>query len=346
MDSVDSITAASIEPPEPPGKGQRSVGRLLAPVIATCAFFFFVLADIVGVSFPNLLISFAFSLVIFVMFGGKNRTIERMLAFPLDRARAFEVRNSAFTLNLGVGGPGDKAGKHRGIFSDLDDKPELSNLLSVLERKRGRAVDLLEESSRRAGMYLIVGTLISLSGICFFLVVSWDYISSIGVGIPTSLALASNAAERFWSDARTYYAILVPMVVAFLPKITVLIVVQVIANFFLRQYKSYVEQSRYFDRIARRCEAEIVSFLVRFYYKDRKEMLEYAALQDIDKQIDIVRGAERSVLAARLDQIEQNDLPLVTDVYERTARNVFGRWLNSKPTSNQPQAGSSPAPER
>ena len=201
---------------------------------------------------------------------------------------------------------------HIEYISD-DDAPSLKSVVTVLERKRGRAVELISQSSATANSYLIFGTLMSCVGIVFFLFMAWNIVSDIDLAPIKTEEILARIAKLFLD---------------FVPKVAVLAIVQITANFFLKQYKIYSEQARYYDRVARRCESEIVSFLVKYHFSNKRDLLDFAAIQDIDKQIDVLKPDERFAFDARRSEIEQGDLPLVTEVYTKLLNGMFERFFS------------------
>lgn len=101
-------------------------------------------------------------------------------------------------------------------------------LLSAFTRK---SEELCERVYTRAGVYLIVGVFISVGGLAFF------YIRSL------SLPSGSDLLDR---------------VLTLLPAFGVLFFIEFVALFFLRQYRSAMDDFRYYDAIRRHREENLV----------------------------------------------------------------------------------------
>jgi hypothetical protein len=94
-----------------------------------------------------------------------------------------------------------------------------------------RTSDLTQKIYARAGVYLLVGVVISFFGLAFFYVRSRD--------VPTS----GDYLDRF---------------LALLPGFGILFFIEFVAFFFLRQYRSAMDEFRYFDAVRRNREENLV----------------------------------------------------------------------------------------
>ena len=61
-----------------------------------------------------------------------------------------------------------------------------------------------------------------------------------------------------------------------LPRLLMLIFIQVLAGFFLRQYRTSMEDFRYYDLVLRQREAQLLSYILRKQTGDKKAILTFA----------------------------------------------------------------------
>ncbi|MBI5557030.1 MAG: hypothetical protein HY885_05285 [Deltaproteobacteria bacterium] len=136
-----------------------------------------------------------------------------------------------------------------------DSKPQ-EILVALIESSKG----LSDRIFTRAGVYLIVGVLIAFSGLGFF------YLQTVGLRDLSSSDIpktaVSLAAHQLGSLA---------------PRFGILFFIEFIAFFFLRQYKSAMEEFRYFEAVQRKREESFA--LVRF-------------MKEEDGKVDITRLLE------------------------------------------------------
>ncbi|MCP4254043.1 MAG: hypothetical protein GY775_11665 [Candidatus Scalindua sp.] len=99
---------------------------------------------------------------------------------------------------------------------------------------------------RRAGVYLLIGVLIAFSGLVFFY---------------------SQTNKNFHSDASSPLG----MLMSYGPRFGILFFIEFVAFFFLRQYKSAMDEFRYYEAIKRNREENLA--LIRFA-KEQKEKVD------------------------------------------------------------------------
>ena len=115
-----------------------------------------------------------------------------------------------------------------------------------------RTSDITTRIYNRAGVYLFVGVVISFTGLAFFYVrtaqTSYDYKLEIESQTSTGKQLREESSVK---DA-------VGRLVVLLPGFGILFFIEFIAFFFLRQYRSAMDEFRYFDAIRRNREENLV----------------------------------------------------------------------------------------
>jgi hypothetical protein len=94
-----------------------------------------------------------------------------------------------------------------------------------------------------------------------------------------------------------------------------LLFIQVLAGFFLRQYRSSMEEFRYYEAVLRHREAQHLSYAIRDKMADKKALMYFA--NDLLKERDfgtLTRGKTTTMLEAQ--RAESNEF---LSLYERLA---------------------------
>ena len=113
---------------------------------------------------------------------------------------------------------------------------------------------------RRANVQLFAGALIGLLGLVAFFALESAFSES---DMPELKGVWQMAAWRFLET---------------LPRITVLVFIELMAGFFLRQYRIAMEEYRYFEKSFREQELLRVSYLIRRDHSERSELLKLSHL--------------------------------------------------------------------
>lgn len=167
-----------------------------------------------------------------------------------------------------------------------------------------RSQDAARVAQRRPNALLFVGTIVAVSGLLFFVLTLPG--SRLGILIPEN---TNVTAQDFWSAG-----------LQLLPRLLMLIFIQVLAGFFLRQYRSSMEDFRYYESVLRHREAQYLSYTLRKHLNDKKALLKFS--DDIlkDQQFGLLaRGQTTASLEAQ--RAEANEFG---SLYERFA-NLFAR---------------------
>ena len=130
-------------------------------------------------------------------------------------------------------------------ISEMD--PSLANGKALLAYQCWQYKEFSERIFNRSGVYLLLGSVIAIVGVVFF---SMDRISFPG-GIDLAAAI-------MW----------------ILPHFGVLFFIELIAFFFLRQYRAALDEYRYYERILRSREEALLAYLVIEASDDRSSLLE------------------------------------------------------------------------
>lgn len=126
-----------------------------------------------------------------------------------------------------------------------------------------RSSEALKAAQRRPNALLLVGTTVAMAGLLFFILTLPDFgfvdVSASGA----SPAQPEELTERL---------------LTLLPRLLMLIFIQVLAGFFMRQYRVSMEELRYYEAILRERESQRLSFHIMSNHKEK-------ILQDFAKSI-------------------------------------------------------------
>jgi hypothetical protein len=143
-------------------------------------------------------------------------------------------------------------------------------------------------AQRRPNALLFIGTIIALVGLVFFFVT----LPGAGRGlivVQTASGQANPGHEDFWSSG-----------IQLLPRLLMLVFIQVLAGFFLRQYRASMEDFRYYESILRHREAQYLSYVLRKQSGDRKSMALFAKEIMEDRPLGMLaRGQTTTTLEAQ-----------------------------------------------
>jgi hypothetical protein len=112
----------------------------------------------------------------------------------------------------------------------------------LLRAMTKRSEKLARDASRRSNIHLLLGASVGLSGLLFFYFMSGPKFLP-PVQSATSEAIVGNLANA-------------------LPRVTILIFVELMAMFFLKQYRAAMEEFRYYEEVLRHREATEFAYLV------------------------------------------------------------------------------------
>jgi hypothetical protein len=150
-------------------------------------------------------------------------------------------------------------------------------------------------AQRRPNALLFIGTIIALVGLIFF------FVTLPGAGrfsavLPTGTGQVSATPEDFWSSG-----------LQLLPRLVMLVFIQVLAGFFLRQYRASVEDFRYYESILRHREAQYLSYVLRKKTDDKKSLVSFAREIMEDRPLGILTERETTT-TLEAKRIERSEL--------------------------------------
>jgi len=177
------------------------------------------------------------------------------------------------------------------------DDAEL-NFLTYLSRSQEAA----RTAQRRPNALLFFGTFVALVGLVFFVVTLPG--SKYGLLLPGE---AAPTSQDVWATT-----------LQLAPRLLMLIFIQVLAGFFLRQYRTSMEDFRYYESVLRQREAQLLSYILRKQTGDKKAILSFAKEIMEPDQIGIL-GRGQTTAALEAERLAKNEF---MTLYEKMAELV------------------------
>ncbi|EIJ0971243.1 hypothetical protein LH716_004343 [Vibrio vulnificus] len=110
--------------------------------------------------------------------------------------------------------------------------------LEQMQKLAKSSKEISEGLYTRAGVYLFIGVIIAFSGLAFFYI---ETAKSVGTNAPTETAISSSSSLLLMA-----------------PKFGILFFIEMVAFFFLRQYREAMDEYRYYESIKRKREENLV----------------------------------------------------------------------------------------
>jgi hypothetical protein len=105
-----------------------------------------------------------------------------------------------------------------------------------------------------------------------------------------------------------------------------LIFIQVLAGFFLRQYRTSMEDFRYYESVLRHREAQHLSYILRRQLNDKKSLQSFADEILKDPKVGLLtKGQTTTILEAQ--RTAENE---IATFYERVADVIFKKAASGK----------------
>ena len=180
---------------------------------------------------------------------------------PLERVRLlFDRRGSAFEYFAAT----QVRATHDRVGSPGEAAPARHNSLSLLQQMADESDSIAEKIYTRAGVYLLFGVMIAFSGLGFF------YMETRLAGAMPSPAVLQGKANEEAAQILSHRAERTPleavasMMSPLLGRMGVLFFIELVAFFFLRQYRAAMDEYRYFEAIKRRREENLATATLLF----------------------------------------------------------------------------------
>ncbi|ELJ8534945.1 hypothetical protein RUK86_003394 [Vibrio cholerae] len=110
--------------------------------------------------------------------------------------------------------------------------------LEQMQKLAKSSKEISEGLYTRAGVYLFIGVIIAFSGLAFFYI---ETAKGVGINTPAETAISSSSSLLLMA-----------------PKFGILFFIEMVAFFFLRQYREAMDEYRYYESIKRKREENLV----------------------------------------------------------------------------------------
>jgi hypothetical protein len=163
-----------------------------------------------------------------------------------------------------------------------------------------RSTDAMDSAKRRPNALILAGTVIAFVGLVFFILT----LPGSRYGFLDVTPQGTKSTGDFWGSA-----------IELLPRLLMLLFIQVLAGFFLRQYRSSMEEFRYYEAVLRHREAQYLSYLIRDKMNNKGAIMHFA--DDLMKERafgTLAHGHTTTALEAQ--RAESNEF---LSLYERLA---------------------------
>jgi hypothetical protein len=193
---------------------------------------------------------------------------------------------------------------HRKSVSGPPADAEQAEPTEAIEKNFSNYIARSQEATRiaqkRPNALLFVGTIIAAAGLIFFVMT----LPGSRYGFLDATPAGADLKTDFWAS-----------MVQLVPRLLMLIFIQVLAGFFLRQYRSSMEDFRYYESVLRHREAQYLSYTLRKKMDDKKALLKFAEELLTPQEIGVLaKGRTTTVLEA-----QRNELNEFSTLYEKFA---------------------------
>ena len=219
------------------------------------------------------------------------------------------------------------------IALDVSREGQFDIVTTEFQQYMYRSRTAASTAQRRPNALLFAGTVIALLGLVFFIAtLPGSIFGSIGTG-PERISLPDVAATQVPQVHDVWASTL-----QLLPRLFMLIFIQVLAGFFLRQYRVSMEDFRYYESILRHREAQYLSYVLRRLMEDKKSMTSYAKEIMQDRALGtLARGQTTTTLEAQ--RTERNEfasvLEVVADFASAAKNRVTGQSHGHEPSKRK-----------
>jgi hypothetical protein len=150
-------------------------------------------------------------------------------------------------------------------------------------------------AQRRPNALLFIGTIIAVLGLLFFILTLPG--SRFGI-LPSEVQAAQASLPAEQSTSHDFLQLL--------PRLLMLVFIQLLAGFFLKQYRASMEDFRYYESILRHREAQYLSYVLRKKSEDKKSLVSFAKEIMEDRPLGMLaKGQTTTTLEAQ--RIERNE---------------------------------------
>lgn len=176
-----------------------------------------------------------------------------------------------------------------------------------------RSHEAFSTAQGRPNALLFVGTTIAIVGLVFFILTLPGFVLSFTPGALST----GDLAQRF---------------LELTPRLLMLVFIQLLAGFFLRQYRSAMEEVRYYEAILRHRESQFMSYLIR---RSSGGSLDDFSNHLLEQRDFLKVKAGESTLVLEANKSEVNEFQGIIDAISSLGRSV--------PRGSSPKRKSRPA---
>jgi hypothetical protein len=215
---------------------------------------------------------------------------------PLEFLRQSRLRSQRPSSVINIGGDylgGPLPGTEPTQTGQLNGSPAATVPAHALLLEYARSSRQLAKSIYgRAGVYLLVGVLVAFSGLAFF--------------------YAQTGALTATPDIGAFFLVLAP-------KFGILFFIEFVAFFFLRQYRSAMDEFRYYEAVARVREEVVALFCLASDSGSPLQPLELVKYDSYFSKAGLLsKGQSTEILETR--KMEKNEIDLLEKVVDTLAR--------------------------
>jgi hypothetical protein len=213
--------------------------------------------------------------------------------------------------------PRNEGAQLRSMFdrlSGLELDPVELEFGKYLERSRGAATT----AQRRPNALLFIGTAIAVVGLAFFFITLPGF--HFGAFSPSDLQAGQVSLQSLdvWTTG-----------LQLLPRLLMLVFIQLLAGFFLKQYRASMEDFRYYESILRNREAQYLSYVLRKHSEDKKSLISFSKEIMEDRPLGILsKGQTTAILEAQ--RMERNEFASVLDVLAELVKSAKEKATGSQ----------------
>lgn len=172
-------------------------------------------------------------------------------ALPFEMLRSITLGRNRIFIDV----PSDTLPSSESSFESRDGI-QTSDTLAYLRSRARASRQIAEKLYLRAGVYLLIGVLVAFSGLAFFYYQQAQQIPLAQSLVASSKFDVEQAPKQPTAHEST--SSLQDNLLRTLPRFGILFFIETIAFFFLRQYRTAMDEYRYFEAIKRRREENFV----------------------------------------------------------------------------------------
>ena len=172
---------------------------------------------------------------------------------------------------------------------------KLKTSLELIEEQINEARNISEKIYQRSGIYLFVGSLIAIIGVFSFYIFNQN-------------SHQVNILENQISDKVE--------IINFLQRVSILIFIEFVAFFFLRQYRVLLEEYRYYEAIKRRLQDNRLIINISENYEKKTETLKIILEKCLFFQDRAKLNQNETTETLELEKITKDDLNIIDKLLE------------------------------